>query len=394
MTPLRRVALLLFAVAFGTNVATPLLIIYRQRLDLTPTVVTAIFGVYALGLLPSLLLAGPISDRVGRRAVVLPFAALAIAVSVLFVPAASNETLLFVARFLQGLVSGAVFSTGSAWLQDLAPADRPGQAAAGAGLAMNAGFSLGPLMSGFVATGLPHPTTLPFLFHVLLLIVVIPVALRVAGYRPPAEQRRPISVTLPPAHRRQFLSTAAPTAVVVFALPSVGITLLPLLVPNAHNLVLITGIMGGLTLGTAALMPPLVPRLGRAGAPVAAVLGASGYLLGVLGGHLQSEWVLLVAAATLGAGSGIALTCGLGLVGRMSDPTNRGAVNGIFYCFAYLGFGVPLLIAQVSRGGSLTPAVSVAAALLLLTASWLATGSRARVLSPMPLDDHLPAPRG
>ena len=42
----------------------------------------ALFGVYALGLIPGLLLAGPLSDARGRRAVVLPAAGLSLAASV------------------------------------------------------------------------------------------------------------------------------------------------------------------------------------------------------------------------------------------------------------------------------------------------------------------------
>ena len=65
----RRAAFALFAVAAGTNVPTPLLLVYRDTLDLGPDVLTAVFGCYALGLVPALALAGPLSDRLGRRRV-------------------------------------------------------------------------------------------------------------------------------------------------------------------------------------------------------------------------------------------------------------------------------------------------------------------------------------
>ena len=67
----RRAAFALFAVSAGTNVPTPLLIVYRERLDLGPDVLTALFGAYALGLVPALFLAGPASDRFGRKRLVL-----------------------------------------------------------------------------------------------------------------------------------------------------------------------------------------------------------------------------------------------------------------------------------------------------------------------------------
>jgi len=52
----RRAAFALFAVAAGTNVPAPLLLIYRDTLHLSPDVLTAVFGVYAAGLVPALFL--------------------------------------------------------------------------------------------------------------------------------------------------------------------------------------------------------------------------------------------------------------------------------------------------------------------------------------------------
>ena len=46
-----------FVVAFGTNVPTPLLLVYRDELGLSSDALTGAFGVYAAGLVPALLLA-------------------------------------------------------------------------------------------------------------------------------------------------------------------------------------------------------------------------------------------------------------------------------------------------------------------------------------------------
>src|SRR5581483_536355 len=110
-------AVLLFAAAFGTNVSTPLLLAYRDRLGLGAPTMTAIFGVYALGLAPSLLLGGPASDRYGRTRLLLPAVLGTALASLLFLPGADSVPMLFVARFVQGLASGAAFSVASAWLQ-------------------------------------------------------------------------------------------------------------------------------------------------------------------------------------------------------------------------------------------------------------------------------------
>ncbi len=73
-SPDRRLGILLLAAAAGTNVPTPLLLVYRDELDLSDASLTAIFGVYALGLMLALAVAGQAADRWGRRRVALPAA--------------------------------------------------------------------------------------------------------------------------------------------------------------------------------------------------------------------------------------------------------------------------------------------------------------------------------
>src|SRR5687768_16481649 len=64
-SPDRRLGVLLLAAAAGTNVPTPLLLVYRDELDLSDASLTAIFGVYALGLMLALAVAGQAADRWG-----------------------------------------------------------------------------------------------------------------------------------------------------------------------------------------------------------------------------------------------------------------------------------------------------------------------------------------
>ena len=49
----------LFGAAWGSNQFTPMLLVYRQQLGLSTGTLEALFGVYALGLIPGLLIAGP-----------------------------------------------------------------------------------------------------------------------------------------------------------------------------------------------------------------------------------------------------------------------------------------------------------------------------------------------
>ena len=88
----KRAVFALFAVAAGTNVPTPLLLVYQERLDLSAEVLTALFGCYAAGLVPALLLAGPLSDRLGRRRVAIPGIVLSALASLAFAAAGDSLT--------------------------------------------------------------------------------------------------------------------------------------------------------------------------------------------------------------------------------------------------------------------------------------------------------------
>src|ERR1044071_6700499 len=73
------VAAVLLGVGWGANQFTPLLLVYHQALGLSTGSLEAMFGIYALGLIPGLLLAGELSHTVGRRPVVLWAAAVSLA---------------------------------------------------------------------------------------------------------------------------------------------------------------------------------------------------------------------------------------------------------------------------------------------------------------------------
>ena len=358
---------MLFAVAAGTNVPTPLLLVYRDRLHLSPSKLTALFGFYAAGLVPSLLLSGPLSDRLGRRRVVLPPVALSAVASLLFVVAAHSVTLLFAARFLQGLVSGAVFSVGTAWIGELSAGDGAGARRAAA--AQSAGFALGPLVSGVLGQYAPLPTTLPYLLHVVLVGIGLlasrglPETVALDAVHQGERAREPVLLR---ADRWTFASVVAPVAVCVYAFPSVLISALPLLIhlPTGRGVVL-TGVLAGLTLGAGTVAAQQQRRLGTRAPVVGALSGTAGYAVALLAARSGHVVLFVPAGLLLGAGGGLMLASGLGFVARLAQPERRGALTGVFYSCAYLGFAAPLLTATLAKHGG--PSVPLAVLTFLAT---------------------------
>ena len=140
----------LVALAFST-VPTPLYPLYQRADGFSALTVTVIFAVYAVGVIISLLLAGHVSDWLGRRRVLLPALALEAAAAVLFLtwPALPG---LILARFLTGLGVGMVTATATAYLLELHRGHRP--AAPGTRFEIvSAAANLGGLGTGTLVAG-------------------------------------------------------------------------------------------------------------------------------------------------------------------------------------------------------------------------------------------------
>jgi Major Facilitator Superfamily len=375
----RGVGLLLFAVGWGANHFAPLLLMYRKRLALDAAAPALLFGMYALGLVPSLLLAGPLSDRYGRRSVVLPSAVIAgLASALLGLAGASFNGLLF-GRLLYGLGAGGVMSAGAAWAIELSHAAPPGVGPRRVTIALSSGFGLGPLVSGLLAQFVPAPTVMPFATHVLILVSALFVA-----WRSPAIARRGLLQRVrQPLSRdawRHFLRGVAPMAPFVFGFPSIAFAALPSMLDGALGRAptAYTGMLCALTLAVGVIAQPITRRFEPAfSARLGLVTGAGGILLGALAVILQAPALLLVVAPILGAAYGVCMTAGLHSVQSLAPPDLRGGITGLYYVLTYLGFAAPYLLLLATR--SVAPAVALAlSAALAVMAAGVLPGSRPR----------------
>src|SRR6202171_2577998 len=90
----------------GSSAPTALYPLYQAMWGFSPVMLTIVFGIYALAVLAALLVAGRLSDHLGRRPVLIVAAAGQALVMLLFATAESVTGLL-VARIIQGLITGA-----------------------------------------------------------------------------------------------------------------------------------------------------------------------------------------------------------------------------------------------------------------------------------------------
>lgn len=376
-TGVGRVGLLLFAVGWGANHFAPLLLVYRTRLNLSPVDLGTLFAVYAIGLVPGLLIGGPLSDRRGRRAVVLPEAMVALAGTALLAVGGARFELLLAGRLVVGLGSGGVFSAGTAWMQDLSRGEPPGTGARRAAVALSCGFGGGPLIAGAIAQWLANPVLTPYLLQAVVLAGAIALVRRAPGSARHAEGA---GATDGPSETRvpkNFLRELGIVAPWVFAFPSIAFVILPAQV-RAHLggfAIVYAGLAAAVCLAAGILIQPLArPRPARRVAVGGLLAGALGLLVGRLATSLGSPLAVLAAAVLLGIGYGACLIAGLRWIEVTTPPEFRGRVTGIFYLLTYLGFWAPTLLAALARRAGEGITLWLTAALALVTAA--VTGSQ------------------
>ncbi len=110
----------LLALLCGSNLAATLYAVYGQRFGFSKAMLALIFATYTLVLVPALLACGQLSDRFGRRPVILAGLTAGIAGLVLFAHA-DSVAWLFAARAVQGLSVAMISGAAVAALAELEP---------------------------------------------------------------------------------------------------------------------------------------------------------------------------------------------------------------------------------------------------------------------------------
>lgn len=357
-------------VGWGTNVSTPFLVLYKERLQLSDSATVAIFVVYVAGILGTLLVAGPLSDRFGRKPIVVPFTALSALASLVILFGRDAFVVLLIGRFLLGVVSGAVLGVAAAWMLELLGEGNEMKAALFTTVITYLGFGFGPVSSALYEQFFPHPLVVPFIIHAAVTALILPLLMRVGETHEP-NPNAPLRVQLgvPVESRSAFLLIVVPAAIWVFAFPSTAFALFPVLLRDSidGSEVVLAGASGVLTSWGAFVARPLVNRIGaRRALPVGVLMGSAGYVAGIVA--FGTDWwgLLLPGAIALGAASGTISAGCLTVLGEISEDANRGKLTSTFYLLAYPGMAMPLFITTV--GGLVGEQAGFSGVTVVLTA--------------------------
>lgn len=368
----------LLTAGWSANHFASVLVLLRQHQDFSALLLNGAYGIYALGLFPTLILGGLVADRVGAKPAVITGTLIAAAGNAFLMLVHAGWALL-AGRFVVGLGVGLVVSAGTAWAGRLRGA--PGTTAAGIALTM--GFMLGPVASGIVAQLASGAIFVPFLLPILMALAVTAVALRRGGaVLPPvagggaARESREIQPSATKA-----LATAVPMGVWVFASVTTSFVVLA---PRTQGVadIFMPGVAALIAFSVALVAQTLARRgsWGPATGIAGALSAATGMGLVAVGGDDVPGVLFVIATMFLGLGYGLCLREGLLDIDTFAPPASRGRVIGLYYVATYLGFGLPPLTAWLTpRVGPSLP-FAVLAVLAVCSALIRAAQLRSRYL--------------
>ncbi|MEV1026504.1 MFS transporter [Streptomyces sp. NPDC050264] len=168
--------------------------LYAAKWDYPPFLTTIIFAAYGAVAVVAILVSGALSDRFGRRPVLLVAVLLLLAGLAVFVFAAGPGYLV-VARMLNGAGIGAIVVVGGAAPLDVNP-ERAARSGTLTAIAFNVGIAVAALGTAILAQAGFHPLLPPYLADALIALVLLALLLVMREPHPSAGAK-PLGIPRP-----------------------------------------------------------------------------------------------------------------------------------------------------------------------------------------------------
>jgi MFS family permease len=335
------------AVYLAAGALMPLMVVYRDRWALSSASMTLTFAVFAVGFLAAVLTLGSLSDRIGRRPVLIGALLVQIGSIVMFL-VAPNVGWVIGARVVQGFATGVATPAFTAALVELAPSGRKSLGTMLGSVSLTGGLAVGSLLAGLIVQLTAHADAVIF---VALAVITAAGIGAVVSWREPVThvvgRPRGPRLAVPPGARAEF--TAAVTVLAaVWMVSGLSGGIAPSLVRSVFgvNSGLINGLSGSVAPAASAVVGVAVgraqPRRVMVIGILATVIGTAGIVGGVVAGQLTT---IIVGQAIAGAGFGASFTAALRLVMPLAKEHERAGLAAAIYLVSYTAFGVPMVIA-------------------------------------------------
>jgi predicted MFS family arabinose efflux permease len=354
----------------GSAVPTPLYPLYQSLWGLSPVMITVVFGVYALAVLAGLLVAGRLSDHVGRRPVLIA-ATLAQVMAMLLFAIAASAAGLVLARIVQGLTTGAALSAVGAAMIDL----NKSRGTVANAVAPPFGSAIGGIVAGFFVQFLPAPT---HLVYAALAAVFVAQAVGLTFVKEPISRKAGAWSSLKPqlalpSAAREPLLLALPVLIAVWALGGLYASLGPTLLRGMLNSN--APLLGGLALfvlaasgGIAVLLLQNLEARKMMTLGSVSLLGGVGLV--VLALAYSEVALFFLGTAVAGVGFGTGFQGAVRTVVGVAAPHERAGTLSIVFIVSYIALGVPAIIAGATvRHGNLLATAQVFGAVIMALAA-------------------------
>jgi MFS family permease len=340
---------------------------------------TAAFAAYMAGILLSVLVAGRLSDHIGRRPVLI-VGTLGIAASHLVLATANGFGALVIGRIEQGIAVGVTLGALGAALIDNTPPRHPALASTLNAALPALALAVGVLASGTLVQWAPAPEALVYVVFgslLVLLALMLPFLPDGVEHRPGALRSLRPAISVPAASRRQFRIGAGSIAA-SWAIAGLFLSLMPSALVEIFDISshFAAGALLAAMTGTGAFTALILREVD---ARRALVVGSAALILGSV---LTVAFTLLevlpgvaVGAVVAGAGFGVGFQAPVRLVLATAPSTERASLISAIYVVCYVSYGLPALVA-----GLLVPRLGLAAAIALYGAFVVVAAATASVL--------------
>lgn len=340
----------------GFGLVLPGFLFFAENLGASPAVATTIVATYSMGQFISTPIWGRLSDRFGRKPI-LVISLFGSAVSYLLVAFAPNLWVLALGRALTGLMAGNL-SAAMAYVSDVTPVEKRAHGMGLVGASMSLGFIVGPALGGVLggADAATATLRLPGLVAAgICFVTVVGAALFLKESLPPEARARhaegPQVGQFEAIRRvlsRPVLAQFVVVGLLVYLAMSVFETIFPLWAnarfewgPREVGFsFMYLGILVSAVQGV--LVGRLVPLFGE---EKLAMTGLLAYAIGLVIMTQAPDWQVAMVGITFTAGGGaMYITTMSSLISKQAAENERGFVLGVYQSASWFGrsFGPPI----------------------------------------------------
>ncbi|MES2774250.1 MAG: MFS transporter [Bacteroidota bacterium] len=353
--PERIISFSLLLVTLAVNISMPLFRVYAKEAGFGNGQTALVLAAYITGMLPCYIFLGGISDRIGRKPVLIG-SVICSFMATLAITLFPNVYALVVARIFQGVALGLSMGTGTAYLAEVlhGKPNAVALAANKASFSTSIGFSGGALATTIVL--LIHFTITPITYFGLLLLTFLGILLMFS--LPDLKPKGGKMVRLPYFPKGSFPVNMA--IAICWATTGIIIAIIPSQLSKL-GLTAYAGFVIVLINWTGAFIQPLIRKMDPIKAiKVGYVMVPAGFAIVILGCHLERLPVILAGTTIIGlAAYGFSFMSGMTLIIQAAGEHRARAVSGFMF-FGYIGFGIPAIFL-----GFLSDSLGIVNALLL-----------------------------